>query len=413
MESRLPVEEILAPEAPPAPPGRAIGRSREGREVTGYMIGNGERHVSLIGGCHSDEPVGPAMLRRLVAHLAALPEDDPLLAGFTWYVVPHVNPYGEKRNAAWSDVTLPTADHLGREDRAYDLALYLRHVLREKPGDDMEFGFPRNADDTGARPENRAVAAFLAAGAPFHLHGSFHGMGFASGPWFLIEKEWIDRTAGLRDALRRRVREMGYQPFDVDRGGEKGFFRIDEGFTTRPDSRPMVAYFEERGDLETAAKFRPSSMEYVRSLGGDPFTLVFRDAPLPAPPGSRGDRPPGRSPFPGLPRPPHGQEPRGGPRRSGACWSSGDALAGSDAFATRVSGGGAAGDLKGFQTARTARTDQISRSPPGYTNESRGANQEEAVTGWKGVAGRIAQTGWSLARNSTDCSSKGSTSSPM
>lgn len=274
MESRLPVEEILAPEAPPAPPGRAIGRSREGREVTGYMIGNGERHVSLIGGCHSDEPVGPAMLRRLVAHLAALPEDDPLLAGFTWYVVPHVNPYGEKRNAAWSDVTLPTADHLGREDRAYDLALYLRHVLREKPGDDMEFGFPRNADDTGARPENRAVAAFLAAGAPFHLHGSFHGMGFASGPWFLIEKEWIDRTAGLRDALRRRVREMGYQPFDVDRGGEKGFFRIDEGFTTRPDSRPMVAYFEERGDLETAAKFRPSSMEYVRSLGGDPFTLV-------------------------------------------------------------------------------------------------------------------------------------------
>jgi hypothetical protein len=270
----LPVEDILAPEAPPAPPGRAIGRSREGREITGYVLGRGGVHVSLIGGCHADEPVGPAMLRKLVAHLAALPEDDPLLTGFTWYVIPHVNPDGEARNAAWSDVTLPAADHLGREDRAYDLALYLRHVLREKPGDDMEFGFPRSAGDTGARPENRAVAAFLSEGAPFHLHGSFHGMGFASGPWFLIEKEWIDRTAGLRDALRQRVREMGYQPFDVDRGGEKGFFRIDEGFTTRPDSRPMVAYFEEKGDPETAAKFRPSSMEHVRSLGGDPFTLV-------------------------------------------------------------------------------------------------------------------------------------------
>jgi hypothetical protein len=60
----------------------------------------------------------------------------------------------------------------------------------------------------------------------------------------------------------------------VDRGGEKGFRRIDEGFSTRPDSRSMIAWFEERGDPETAVKFRPSSMEYVRSLGGDPFTFV-------------------------------------------------------------------------------------------------------------------------------------------
>ena len=67
---------------------------------------------------------------------------------------------------------------------------------------------------------------------------------------------------------------MGYQLFDVDRGGEKGFHRIDEGFTTRPDSRSMVRWFEERDDPEMAAKFRPSSMEYVRSLGGDPFTMV-------------------------------------------------------------------------------------------------------------------------------------------
>jgi hypothetical protein len=214
------------------------------------------------------------MLRRLAAFLAARPAEDPLLTEVTWYVVPHVNPDGEARNAAWSDATLPSVDHLGEPDRAYDLFLYLRHVIRERPGDDMEFGFPRDPDDSGARPENRAVAAFLAGGAPFHLHASFHGMGFASGPWFLIEPAWIERTGPLRDALRAKVRSMRYQPFDADRGGEKGFRRIDEGFTTRPDSRSMIAWFEERGDFETAAKFRPSSMEHVRSLGGDPFTMV-------------------------------------------------------------------------------------------------------------------------------------------
>lgn len=270
---RLPAEEILAAGAGDAP-GRPIGRSREGREITGHLLGRGPLHVSLIGGCHADEPVGPAMLRRLAAWLSSRPAEDPLLTGATWYVVPHVNPDGEARNAVWSDRTLPAGDHLGAEDRVYDLPLYLRRAVRERPGDDMEFGFPRGEDDAGARPENRAVAAFLAAGAPFHLHASFHGIAFATGPWFLIEPAWIERTGELRRALRARVLAMGYRLFDVDRGGEKGFRRIEEGFSTRPDSVSMRAWFEERGEPRVAALFRPSSMEYVRSLGGDPFTMV-------------------------------------------------------------------------------------------------------------------------------------------
>ncbi len=272
----LPIEEILAADLP-SPSMLPLGRSREGREVLGARLGHGPRRLSLIGGCHADEPVGPAMLRKLVSWLGSRPVDDPLLTGFTWFVVPHVNPDGEARNEAWSRITLPAVDHLGQADRVFDLGPYLRNVVRERPGDDMEFGFPRDSTDA-VRPENRAVADFLAGGAPFDLHASFHGIAFASGPWFLIEPAWVDRpvdpTTAMRDALRRRVRGMGYGLFDVDRGGEKGFRRIDEGFSTRPDSRSMVAHFEAKGDPEMAARFRPSSMEYVRSLGGDPFTFV-------------------------------------------------------------------------------------------------------------------------------------------
>lgn len=271
---RLPIEDILAETLPAPPPGRVLGMSRQGREIAGHVFGAGPRRVSLIGGCHADEPVGPAMLRRLAAFLAALPPDNPILSSHAFFLVPHVNPDGEAVNDAWSGHTLPAEDSTGRADRAYHLAIYLRHVVREPPGDDLEFGFPRAVDDLGARPEARAAAAFLAPGAPFALHASFHGMGFAPGPWFLIERAWIDRTTPLRDTLRRRVREMGYGLFDIDRGGEKGFTRIDRGFTTRPDSRAMAAYFEERHDPATAALFRPSSMEFVRGLGGDPFTFV-------------------------------------------------------------------------------------------------------------------------------------------
>ena len=175
-----------------------------------------------------------------------------------------------------------SSDHQGAADRGFDLAAYSAGVVRELPGDDVEFGFPRSAQDREARPENRAIAGFLAGGAPYAVHGSLHGTAFSPGPWFLIEAGWADRTTAMRARLRERVREMDYLLFDPDRGGEKGFTRIDEGFTTRPDSGAMRRHFLDRGDPETAALFRPSSMEHVRSLGGDPLTFVSEDAALPA-----------------------------------------------------------------------------------------------------------------------------------
>lgn len=272
-------DSILAHPSPPAAAtARHLGRSRQGRPVLGYRCGRGPCHLSLIAGCHADEPVGPAMLDRLVAHLCRLPDDSPLLARISWWIVPHVNPDGEARNRIWTDGIF---DHAGGgagddavDTAAIDLGRYLRHAVRELPGDDVEFGFPRGDEDPGARPENRAVADFLRPGAPFALHASFHGMAFAAGPWFLLEHGWAERTQGMRQRLRRRVRELGYRLHDVDRGGEKGFHRIDAGFTSRPDSKAMAAHFEALGDTATAGLFRPSSMEFVRSLGGDPLTLV-------------------------------------------------------------------------------------------------------------------------------------------
>ena len=265
-------------------PGREIGKSRDGRPIYGYRFGAGNRQVSLIAGCHADEPVGPAMLDRLVTHLAELSVDSALLSTFTWWIVPHANPDGEAANSAWTDqlqglhgreskARLGTGPGDGKLGAA-DLPTYWRHVVREPPGEDMEFGFPRDDQDLEARPENLAIAGFLASAGEISLHGSFHGMGFAAGPWFLIERSWADRTETMRAELRRIVSERGYRVHDIDRRGDKGFHRIDLGFTSRPDSRAMIQHFESLGDPETAALFRPSSMEWVRDRSGDPLTLV-------------------------------------------------------------------------------------------------------------------------------------------
>lgn len=270
----LPIDEILAQPPVDAATGVEIGRSRGGRPIRGFRFGEGATRVTLIGGCHADEPVGPQTLRRLVGHLGDAPADDPLLTHVSWWVVPHVHPDGEERNRAWWRRQVPVVDSRGAADVACDLKAYLEGVERDVPGDDIEFGFPRDDSDRGARPENLAVAGFLREAGPVDLHGSFHGMDFAPGPWFLIERSWSERTVGVRDRLRSAVRDAGYAPYDVDRRGEKGFWRIDEGFTSRPDSRAMRRHFEARGDRETARLFRPSSMEHVRSLGGDPLTFV-------------------------------------------------------------------------------------------------------------------------------------------
>ena len=219
----------------------------------------------MLAGCHADEPVGPRLLRHLVTYLAGLPADDPLLVHIDWWIVPDINPDGALRNSAWQ---APNAD-------VYDLATYLRHVQRELPGDDIEFGFPRDAGDVAARPENRGVFAWWQSDPrPFVLHLSLHGMMRGAGPWFLLERDWAARASLLQQRLLSAVDALGYLPHDVERHGEKGFHRIARGFCARPDSRAMAAHFNALGDAATAELFRPSSMEAVRSLGGDPLTMV-------------------------------------------------------------------------------------------------------------------------------------------
>ncbi|MDX1546774.1 MAG: M14 family zinc carboxypeptidase [Rhodothermales bacterium] len=241
-------------------PGRAafheLGRSEEGRPLYGVVLGTGPRTVSLIAGNHADEPVGPETLRAFVLGAPRRAALAPLLARYRFVVVPHTNPDGEVRNRAWM-VRWP------------DLGAFLRYADREPPGRDLEFGFP------AMRPENRAVAAFLRAHAPVALHMSLHGMAFAEGGMLLIERHWCGaRTEPLRARFATTIQAAGLTLHDHNRRGEKGFFYIEPGFTTTPEGAAMRAHFLARGEPAMANRFHDSSMEFVRSLGGDPLCLV-------------------------------------------------------------------------------------------------------------------------------------------
>ena len=233
-----------------------IGSSEEGRPIAGIKIGTGDIRVSLVAGAHSDEPVGPETLRHLVsAMLSNRSRVQEYFDTYSFFIVPHVNPDGEARNLPWIK-EWPS------------LGAYLEHVFREKPGRDVEFNYPDR------RVENRIVSEWLRASGPFSLHMSLHGMGFSDGAMLLIEKNWTYRTEALQSGFIEVSLAAGLRPHDHNRKGEKGFFNIAPGFTTTPEGAAMRTYFLSHDDPETAALFGDSSMEFIRSLGGDPLCLV-------------------------------------------------------------------------------------------------------------------------------------------
>ncbi len=243
---------------------RTIGVSERGRPVLGAVIGTGSRRATLIGGAHADEPVGPETLRLLIAaSVRPEPALQSVLRRWRLWVVPHVNPDGEQANRAWIE-RWPSVD------------AFLRHVLREPPGRDVEFGFP------AMRPENAAVTAFLAGAAPVRLHASLHGMAFAAGAALLIERGWVTRTGPLRNAFSRAAAACGIGLHDEDRRGDKGFHYLGAGFATTPTGSAMRAHFRAAGDPDTAALFHDSSMEQAAraSPGPEAPLCLVTEVPL-------------------------------------------------------------------------------------------------------------------------------------
>jgi hypothetical protein len=153
----------------------------------------------------------------------------------------------------------------------------------------MEYGYPIEAG-TQARPENRAVADFLRHQGPYAYHASLHGMAIGEGAWYLINREKVDATVELRRDLTAVTASLGVPLHDCDRGGEKGFTRIEPGFCTTPTSTAMREHFSSQKLWSEAAKFLPSSMELIAALSDDALLMVS-EVPLflikPSPPDAK------------------------------------------------------------------------------------------------------------------------------
>lgn len=238
-----------------------IGLSQEGHKLFGIKIGTGAMKVSLIAGCNADEPIGPYMIKCFLAWLKQSSSGNELLKKWTFYIIPQMNPDGALRNKNWT--TLPLS-----------LKLFLEKSDRDLPGEDLEFGFPESTENTNIRPENKAAIDFLGGHGSYHAHFSLHNLSIGGGVWFLIGKNHSGDCFQLQAKLKGISEKFNVPLYDIDRKGEKGFFRLSAGFSTTPSSILIKKYLADHNHLDWSEKIHSSSMEFIENLGGEPLTLV-------------------------------------------------------------------------------------------------------------------------------------------
>lgn len=145
-----------------------LGESAEGHPIVKYMISGGPEHALVIGGVHSNEPVGNITAVQL-ARLLASDDDLREALGYTWHIVACVDPDAMRLNNDWFEQT-----HFARNREEHRSARpeqplmtvrrlghprYISHELREgevsaitgpaeRFGDDLAFGIELHNGET-------------------------------------------------------------------------------------------------------------------------------------------------------------------------------------------------------------------------------------------------------------------------
>ncbi|NEE04046.1 murein peptide amidase A [Phytoactinopolyspora halotolerans] len=178
-------------------PLRRIGTSRLGEPLWALTVGDGPAQAVVFGGVHPNEPIGALT----ATHLArTLVDDDDLRErlGYTWHIVPCIDPDGARLNEAW---------FAGPYTRGH----YARHFYRPAPDEQVEWTFPfsyKRAYFDRMMPETVALMRLIDDTKPAFmcsLHNGEHG-----GIYYYVSRE----TPGLYEHLHAIPEELGL-PLDT------------------------------------------------------------------------------------------------------------------------------------------------------------------------------------------------------
>lgn len=152
-----------------------IGISRNGHRILSMRIGNGKKNALCFACPHPNEPIG-AMTLITMARLFA--EDKELLqeTGFTWYLIPCIDPDGTRLNEGWFK-------------GPFSITNYVRDFYRPVGYEQVEWTFPINYKGLyfdNPIPETQALMKLIDELKPSFMF-SLHNSSFGGAYWYLTD----------------------------------------------------------------------------------------------------------------------------------------------------------------------------------------------------------------------------------
>lgn len=156
---------------------RDVGHSTDGEAIPMVSIGDGPVPLLFYACPHPNEPIGAMLVSHLLDELIRSPE---LRAGFTWHLLPCVDPDGTRLNEGWFAPP-------------YTVRRYAAGFYRPPGVEQVEWTFPathKTFEFGDPIPETRALMAALTEVRPAFVY-SLHNAGFG-GVYYYLSRDVPD-----------------------------------------------------------------------------------------------------------------------------------------------------------------------------------------------------------------------------
>lgn len=232
---------------------RQLGSSAQGEPIRMFSISGGERDALVVGGVHPNEAVGFHTVGELARTLLESPDLLPQL-GFSWHLVPNIDPDGTRLNHGWFD-------------RPGDRAAYAEHFYRPAPDRQPEWTFPityRDLSFQATLPETRALMAAIVQVRP-DLYVSLHN-GETGGVYFYLGHALPE----LHPFLQQLPAEFGIS-LQVGEAEAPFIQTLADGIFRAGSVSEGYDHYDGLGQDPTRFLGGSSSTEYAAGLGALPF----------------------------------------------------------------------------------------------------------------------------------------------
>lgn len=166
---------ILEAEYPEIVKVSEIGTSRKGHKILCMSMGEGKKNALCFACPHPNEPIG-AMTLTAMARLFAVDMELLKETGFTWYLIPCIDPDGTRLNEGWFK-------------GPFNLSNYVRNFYRPVGHEQVEWTFP--FDYKGLHfdkpiPETQALMKLIDELKPSFMF-SLHNAAFGGAYWYITD----------------------------------------------------------------------------------------------------------------------------------------------------------------------------------------------------------------------------------